>query len=57
MAACADAEDLVQDVYVALITKPRRLRTPAALRDWMSVVLRNLYARSFSSQPDEKEVG
>ena len=36
-----DAEDLVQDVYLALVRRPPRPRTPAALHSWLRTVLKN----------------
>lgn len=48
------AEDLVQDVYLALVRKPPTPRTPAQLHHWLRSVLRNIDARRWRALHGEE---
>jgi len=46
----ADAEDLVQDAYLAMIAKPPSPRTPSQLKHWLRSVMRNQQARAYRAR-------
>src|SRR5260370_26356460 len=56
-----DAEDLVQDVFMAAMRQLRGLRTAAAFRGWLCAIARNramdYYRRARESEPGREMAG
>lgn len=50
------AEDLVQDVFLAFVTKPPHPKTATELKHWCRTVLRNLNARRFRDMHGAEEM-
>jgi RNA polymerase sigma-70 factor (ECF subfamily) len=51
----ADAEDLVQDVFVSAMKQLRKLRTAAAFRGWLAAIARNRAVDYFREAREQTE--